>query len=85
MEAGVIDVWVEAKGYGFVKQRTGDRTNLFLHISEILNCPKDEIPQCGDVVLFDQITEPGQRPKAVRALLVLGGEDSSLDDASGEL
>jgi hypothetical protein len=48
----------------------------FLHISDIINLPKDELPRPGDVVLFDLVQAEGQeRPKAVRAILIMASED----------
>jgi cold shock CspA family protein len=77
MEAGVIDVWVAEKGYGFIRPRTGGN-NVFLHISDIVNAPKDDVPQPGDVVLFDVIVDEGQeRPKARQAILIMAGDDDS--------
>jgi cold shock CspA family protein len=55
MDAGIIDAWVVAKGFGFVKLRTGESTVAFLHISEIINPPKDDVPRPGDIVLFDLV------------------------------
>jgi cold shock CspA family protein len=76
MEAGIIEVWVAAKGFGFVKLRNGDSTLAFLHISDIINPPKDDLPRPGDIVLFDLVHAEGQeRPKAVRAILIMASED----------
>jgi cold shock CspA family protein len=75
MEAGVIDVWVAAKGFGFLKLRTGESTTAFLHIRDIINPPRDDVPRPGDVVLFELVQAEGQeRPKAVRAILIMASE-----------
>jgi cold shock CspA family protein len=76
LEVGIIEAWVEGKGFGFLKLRTGEPVSVFLHISDIVNAPKDDTPRPGDVVLFDLIQQEGQeRPKAIKAILIMSGED----------
>ena len=65
---GVISVWKEPAGWGFVVTRKEDgvRFSWFLHASRIQSIEGGGIPQPGQDVLFDE--EPNERgPLAVNA------------------
>ncbi len=58
---GIIDQWIDNRGFGFIKPDNGSE-KIFFHISSVKT--NSRRPRVGDRVLFDSIRDSQQRLKA---------------------
>ena len=58
---GIIDQWIDDKGFGFIKPDNGSE-KIFFHVSSVKT--NSRRPRIGDKVLFDSIRDSQQRLKA---------------------
>lgn len=64
---GRIKIWKDDKGFGFI-QPDEEEKDVFLHISAL---PKgSRRPKAGDTILYEQITEPSGKIRAVKASIL---------------
>nr|WP_199302783.1 cold shock domain-containing protein [Oscillatoria sp. FACHB-1406] len=56
--------WKEDRGFGFIKPDKSDR-EVFLHISELRSASRR--PKVGDIIFYEQVSEPNGKIRAVKA------------------
>ena len=64
---GIVNCWVEEKGYGFLTPESGGQT-IFVHVNDIVNVRGNAVPT-GTVIEYDY-EEAEKGPKAVNAAIL---------------
>jgi cold shock CspA family protein len=64
LHKGQLTTWKDDRGFGFIKPEGGGK-EIFLHISAVKGSGRR--PTVGDIILFERVTEPDGKVRAVKA------------------
>ena len=70
MQKGILVLWNDDKGFGFVKPDSGEK-DFFVHISAIKNYQKGQSrrPTQGDVIQFDEVQSSSRQRRITSATI----------------